>query len=56
MTEVPDALVWVVVGAVVVEGIALAIITYLIWQSYQTRPPTQQPAPPEESQAPSKPK
>jgi len=33
MAEIPEYMVWIVVGAIVVEGIALVILTYLIWKS-----------------------
>ena len=33
MADIPDIVVWIVVGAIIVEGFALMILTYLMWRA-----------------------
>ena len=33
MADIPDIVVWIVVGAIVVEGFALMVLTYLMWKA-----------------------
>ena len=37
MAEIPDIVVWIVVGAIIVEGLALMILTYLMWRASEKK-------------------